>query len=68
MSLFIYHPQSRTVIPLTDEVYLCDTDDIEHRALAAMHTGIGLPISIHRGIPLDTHNMSRAFTCTQETS
>ena len=59
--LFIYHENTGRVIPLTDKVYLCDTEQVSAFAYGAMLTGASVPISEHKGWRLDNRNMTYLF-------
>ena len=57
-NLFIYHPGTGTVISLSDEVYVCDTADISAAYYGMMLDGASVPISEHKGVPIDNYNMT----------
>ena len=56
--LFIYHPGTGTVISLSDEMYLCDVDDIPAAYYGAMLDGASIPVEHHKGIRIDNYNMT----------
>lgn len=53
--LFIYHPGTGTVISLSDEVYVCDTADIDIENAELIPY---IPILEHKGIRIDNYNMT----------
>ena len=55
--LFIYHPESGTVIPLSDVVYLCESKNLDP------FQAIGGTVSEreHKGYRLDNYNMTNLF-------
>lgn len=59
--LFIYHPGTGTVISLSDEVYLCDTDNIGVAILEAMENGATVDVLHHKGYRIDNYNMTNLF-------
>lgn len=56
--LFIYHPGTGTVISLSDELYVCDVDDIGAAYYGMMLDGASVPISEHKGVRIDNYNMT----------
>lgn len=60
-SLFIYRPSTGTMIPLSDEVYLCNVDDIEIDFLYAIEGGATVSPQNHKGIRIDDWNMGNVF-------
>lgn len=59
--LLIYHPGTGTVIPLTDEVYLVDTEIAGKAVVEEMLEGSSLPLQQHKGYRLDNFNMTNLF-------
>ena len=60
--LFIYHPGTGTVIALSDEVYLCDTNLIDEDVYDAMvWNGATVNEMFHKGVRLDNYNMTNLF-------
>ena len=59
--LIIYHPGTGTVIPLSDVVYLCDTQKIAPVDLEYMIDGSFIDIHEHKGYRLDNYNMTNLF-------
>lgn len=52
MALYIYHPPTRTYIPVDDSVFLIDSNELPETAHKAILAGIVVPERIHHGINL----------------
>jgi hypothetical protein len=59
--LIIYHPGTGTVIPLSDVVYICDTQFIAPADLDYMEMGGEVDVFEHKGYRLDNHNIGWLF-------
>ena len=59
--LFIYHPGTGTVISLGDEVYLCDTANIDPVIYDHIENGATVGVQSHKGYRLDNYNMTNLF-------
>jgi len=59
--LFIYHPGTGTIIPLSDEVYVCDAQYIEPVILEHIENGATVGVKSHKGYRLDNYNMTNLF-------
>jgi hypothetical protein len=59
--LFIYHPGTGTVIPLSDKVYLCSVAEIDPVEYEDMLNGASVDVLFHKGIRIDNYNMSNFF-------
>ena len=59
--LWIYHPGTGTVIPLSDEVYLVDIANISDELYAEMLDGITVSPRRHLGRRIDNYNMTNLF-------
>jgi hypothetical protein len=59
--LFIYHPGTGTVIPLSDEVYICDTDAIDPITYSQIENGMNVDERHHKGYRIDNYNMTNFF-------
>ena len=60
--LFIYHPGTGTVIPLSDAVYLCDSASIDADTLEEIEYGVSdISDRYHKGFRLDNYNMTNLF-------
>lgn len=59
--LFIYHPGTGTIIPLSDEVFLCDTEAIDPITYSQIENGASVSVQKHRGIQIDNYNMTNLF-------
>ena len=59
--LFVYHPGTGTVIPLSDVVYLCDSSLIAPVDLEYMEAGNFVDVFEHKGIRIDNYNMTNLF-------
>lgn len=58
MDLFIYHPGTGTVLPLSDELYLCDSAKIDADIREDMEYGVMDVSAIHhKGIRIDNQNL-----------
>lgn len=60
-TLYIYHPGTGTVIPLSDEVYLVNAEWVSEDILDAMSDGMTLDERIHKGRRIDNYNMTNLF-------
>jgi hypothetical protein len=58
--LLIYHPGTGTVIPLSDKVYLVDTEIAGEDTVAEMLEGF-VEEREHKGYRLDNFNMTNLF-------
>ena len=61
MSLYIYHPGTGTVIPLSDTVYLVNDKFVSEDLLDAMSDGMTLDEREHKGYRIDNYNMGNLF-------
>ena len=60
--LFIYHPGTGTVIALSDEVYLCDSNLIDEDVYdSIVWNGATVDVREHKGIRIDNYNMTNLF-------
>jgi len=59
--LFIYHPGTGTVINLSDEVYVCDSQYIDPTILEYIENGATVGVKAHKGYRLDNYNMTNLF-------
>lgn len=59
--LFVYHPGTGTIIPLSDEVYLCAASIIDPTVLDNMEDGATTHPSQHLGMQIDNFNMFNLF-------
>ena len=60
--LFIYHPGTGTVIALSDEVYLCDSNLIDEDVYdSIVWNGATVHPMLHKGLRLDNYNMTNLF-------
>lgn len=59
--LFIYHPGTGTMIALSDEVYLCDTDSIDPITYSQIENGMTVDVRQHKGYRIDNYNMTNLF-------
>lgn len=60
-TLYIYHPGTGTLIPLSDEVYLVNAEWVSEDILDAMSDGMTLDERIHKGRRIDNYNMTNLF-------
>jgi len=59
--LFIYHPGTGTIIPLSDEVYVCNSEYIDPVILEHIENGAMVGERSHKGYRLDNYNMTNLF-------
>jgi hypothetical protein len=59
--LFIYHPGTGTMISLSDEVYLCNAENIDVDFLYAIENGATVSVQNHKGYRIDNYNMTNLF-------
>jgi len=65
--LFIYHPGTGTVIPLSDKVYLVDNAQLDADTQDAFEYGEkDVPIQDHKGYRLDNYNMTTIYFLESE--
>jgi hypothetical protein len=60
-TLYIYHPGTGTVIPLSDEVYLVNSEQVSEDMLDDMSDGLTLDERDHKGYRIDNYNMTNLF-------
>jgi hypothetical protein len=60
-TLYIYHPGTGTVIPLSDEVYLVNSEWVSEDMLDDMSDGRTLDERDHKGYRIDNYNMTNLF-------
>lgn len=65
-TLYIYHPGTGTVISLSDEVYLVNTEWLSEDILDDMSNGLTLDESDHKGYRIDNYNMTNLFFGVEE--
>ena len=56
--LFIYYPRKGIVIPLTEEVYICDPEDMDAPHYGMTLDGVWLHQRHHKGVRIDNYNMT----------
>ena len=59
--LFIYHQNTATLIPLSDEVYLINAETVGEEMLKDMSEGYNVYPIEHLGYHLDNFNMTNLF-------
>lgn len=60
--LFIYHPGTGTVISLSDEVYVCNSEFIDDETLERItEYGATVEVNEHKGYRIDNYNMGNLF-------
>ena len=59
--LFIYHQGTGTLIPLSDEVYLVNSETVSDEMLEDMSQGCNVYPMEHKGYRLDNYNMTNLF-------
>ena len=59
--LYIYHPKTGTLIPLSEQVFLVNVEHAGRDTINDLSEGVPVPEREHKGWRIDNYNMGNLF-------